>query len=164
MCGRGGSGREETVWTIDELGVGERALVSALRGWKSCERSGGLAMARCALAEAGLPTDIVLSLASALGVLGAFCVEGRPDARCLNCAEIARDEAVLLDAIAAFQKGDEDGAARLIAPWVSSPIARGMVLSSLEDLAVALVLARCRLPGGRSGYAFEAADLMAAAE
>jgi hypothetical protein len=163
MCEQPTAGQAPTRWTIPTLDPSERAVVMALRGWKSCGRTGGLAMARLAVAEAGLPGELVLPLAATLGILAAFGAGNRPDARCLKCSKLALDEAILLDTIASLQVGADREAARLIQPWVGSPIARGMVLASLQDLADSLIEAGCRLPGIHT-MSLEAESLLMAAE
>lgn len=134
---------------IDTLHPAERAAVEAARGWRSCERSGGLAMARLAVAGAGLPAEVVMPLAAALGVLGAFGLPERPRTLELDAPGVGLDEAILLDTLAALQVGADRDAAALVRPWFASPLARGVALASLQDLADALRLSGCLLPGGR---------------
>lgn len=162
MCEQPTTGQAATRWTMAELYPAERAMVMALRGWKNCGRSGGLAMARLAVHEAGLPDHVVLPLAASLGVLAAFAANNRPDARCLKCGKLATDEAILVDTLASLQVGADREAARLVQPWTTSPLARGMVLATLQDLADELTEAGCRLPGIRTLPLDEHSLLMAA--
>jgi len=134
---------------LGSLHPGERAVIDAARGWQTCERSGGLAMARFAVAGAGLPVEVMPPLAAALGVLGAFALSGRPRTNMIADAELGRDEAVLLDTLAALQVGADRDAILLVRAWFASPLARGITLASLQDLADALRACGCLLPGGR---------------
>jgi len=134
---------------IGSLHPGERAVIEAARGWQTCERSGGLAMARFAVTGAGLPVEVMPPLAAALGVLGAFTLSGLPRTRAIADPEIGHDEAALLDALAALQVGADRDAILLVRAWFASPLARGVTLASLQDLADTLRASGCLLPGGR---------------
>jgi hypothetical protein len=125
----------------------ERAVIRALRGWRACERPGGLAMARLAVADAGLPDDLVLPLAAALGVLGAFARADRPCTGASASSAPSSDERALLEALAALQRGDEVEADRHLRAWAQSPLSRGMIRVGLRDLADSLSRCGACLPG-----------------
>lgn len=142
---------DAAAWSLDELIQGERALLGALRGWKTADRSGGLGVVLHAVKGAGLPLNAVLPLASLLGVLDIAARHDGRALRCVACRTVSRDEALLLDAVAAAQGGDEDHAQAILCSWFpASPAGAAAAAQKLGDLARALGEAAAVFPGGRS--------------
>jgi hypothetical protein len=149
-------------WTMDDLSRGERALLGALRGWKAADSAGGLSAVLHAVKGAGLPLGAVLPLASLLGVLDAAGRPTAPRARCPGCRKINRDEAEMLDAVAAAQWNDGALLQTIVAGWLPHAAASAAaVAQKLAELAAALGDAEAVFPGGR---AFPSYDYAVAAE
>lgn len=148
--------------TMDDLSRGERALLGALRGWKAADSAGGLSAVLHAVKGAGLPLGAVLPLASLLGVLDAAGRPTAPRARCPGCRKINRDEAEMLDAVAAAQWNDTALLQTIVAGWLPHAAASAAAVGQkLTELAAALGEAEAVFPGGR---AFPSYDYAVAAE
>lgn len=138
-------------WVLDDLTAGERALLGALRGWRAATRSGGgLGVVLHAVKGAGLPPGAALPLAALLGVLDiAAHHEGRR-LHCVACRRVGRDEALLLDAVAAAQCGAHYEVRAILADWFPPSASAGMAAARLTELAGVLGDAEAWFPGGRS--------------
>lgn len=140
--------RNQTVARLETAGLtpGERALVGAWRGWRAARRFGGLGVVLHAVKGAGLPVETALPLAGLLGTLDAAAVGGGALRRPLDA-----DEATLLDALAAAQRGDAaTEAVHLRRMFPAATGTAAAIAEKLHELAVALRAAGVALPGGRS--------------
>ena len=151
MCDDAENKQKASDWTLDDLSLGERALLGALRGWKAANRSGGLGVVLHAVKGAGLPLGAVLPLASLLGALDMAARQDGRNLRCVACRGVSRDEALLLDAVAAAQWGaDTDAQAILSVCFPGSAASVAAAAQKVGELARALRDADAVFPGGRS--------------
>ncbi|WP_207458789.1 hypothetical protein [Azospirillum sp. SYSU D00513] len=132
MMMTGGEGRL-SLWTMDDLTGPERALLCAVRQWFRTGTTGAMAAMRARLDGAGIPRTALLPL---FAVLGGFAVVGvrRPEIGSPGDTRILRDEAALLDLLAAYQDGDEAEAADTLALWLPPLVCR-MASANARQLA-----------------------------
>lgn len=150
MCDDAENKQQASDWTLDDLSQGERALLGALRGWKAANRGGGLGVVLHAVKGAGLPLGAVLPLASLLGTLEMAARQDGRNLRCVACRGVSRDEALLLDAVAAAQWGMDGEAHAILADWFpGSAASAAAAAQKVGDLARALWEAEAAFPGGR---------------
>lgn len=150
MCDDAENKQAASGWMLDDLSQGERALLGALRGWKAANRGGGLGVVLHAVKGAGLPLGAVLPLASLLGTLEMAARQDGRNLRCVACRGVSRDEALLLDAVAAAQWGMEAEARNILADWFpGSAASAAAAAQKVGELARALGEAEALFPGGR---------------
>lgn len=147
-------------WTLAGLTDAERALLTAIRRWGRSGSARGMVAVRQSLMQAGVPVDALLPLFTLLGVLAADHSRA-VEIRAPGCAEVALDEARLLDALAAAQAGEDDAAMDVLERWLPL-VALCIAAAAARDLGASLGRAGQWLPGGRSGAGFGWPNLMAA--
>lgn len=127
------------------LGFAEQFVVWAARSWIAHLDRGGadLAHLRHGFKLAGVE-DALVPLDGLLGVV-ATTARRRLDFRCLRCTEVGRDEALLIDILAAIQHGRPSACRRGLDSWLPPAAARIAHACALR-LGFAMRSARLTLP------------------
>jgi len=127
------------------IGFSEQFIVWAARSWIAHLDRGGtdLAHLRHGFALAGAQ-DALVPLDGLLGVVAATA-RRRLDFRCLRCAEVGRDEEVLIEILAAIQHGRPSACRRGLDSWLPPAAARIAHACALR-LGFAMRSARLTLP------------------
>ncbi|HYD66456.1 hypothetical protein [Azospirillum sp.] len=142
------------VWTVDDLTEGEGAVLAAVRLWFRSGTARTMPAIRTALSRAGIPGEALLPLFAMLGVLAAdssraMRVEAPATVR------VASDEMAFLEALGAFQHGEDADGMMLLDNWLPL-VALCMVSASARDFGRALAGAGVFLPF-RRGAAYRPA-------
>ena len=131
---------------LEILGEGERALVSAVRLWFRSGTAKAMVPIRLSLAAARIPPEALLPLFALLGVFAADRDADRSlDVRRPGTPELSPDERHLLEALGAFQHGEDAAGMDMLDRWLPL-VALCMAAAAARDLGRVLSEAGVFLP------------------
>lgn len=126
----------------------EAVIVTGIRVWVHALKRGGSphAVLRAHFQEWGA-ADATSSLNAVMNHTGR-CATRAFDVRCPKCPGVSADEARVLSATAAMQRGDRVAAMGLLLAWLPAPVVQ-LTIAALEGLARAFTEAGAELPQRR---------------
>lgn len=126
----------------------EAVIVTGIRIWVRALKQGGSphAVLRAHFDEWGV-AEATSSLNAVMNHTGR-CATRAFDVRCPKCPGVSADEARVLSATAAMQRGDRVAAMGLLLAWLPSPVVQ-LTIAALEGLARVFTEARAELPQRR---------------
>ncbi|WP_051341219.1 hypothetical protein [Azospirillum halopraeferens] len=132
--------------SLDILSEGERALVSAVRIWFRSGTAKAMVPIRLSLAAARIPPEALLPLFALLGVFAADADSGRRlQVERPGAAALGADEQHLLEALGAFQHGEDAAGMDMLDRWLPL-VALCMASAAARDLGRVLTEAGVFLP------------------